>query len=93
MFMGKNDIIGDVMHKDKHGESSRISLFLAEKGLSLETIPVKNIDGKIVYLNNLARCEVKDHKPSDYYRINGQSTIYLNVYSGRMPTSTVSAAM
>lgn len=81
VFMGKNDIIGDVMHKDKHGESSRISLFLAEKGLSLETIPVKNIDGKIVYLNNLARCEVKDHKPSDYYRINGQSTIYLNVYS------------
>jgi len=81
VFMGKNDIVGDVMHTDKHGDKARISVFLSEKGKSLETIPIKNIDGKIVYLNNLARCEVKDHKPSSYYRINGQSTIYLNVYS------------
>ena len=81
VFMGKGDIIGDVMRTDASGEQSRISLFLYEKGVSLETIPVKNIDGKIVYLNNLARCEVKDHKPSSYYRINGQSTIYVNVYA------------
>lgn len=81
VFMGKNDIIGDVMHTDKDGNKSRISLFLAEKGLSLETIPIKSIDGKIVYLNSLARCEVKDHKPGNYYRINGQSTICLNVFA------------
>lgn len=81
VFMGRNVIIGDVMHTDENGERSRISLFLAEEGKSLETIPIKSIDGKIVYLNNLARCELKDHKPSSYYRINGQSTIYLNVFA------------
>ena len=81
VFMGRNDIVGDVMHTDKAGNKSRISLFLAERGLSLESIPVKNIDGKTVYLNNLARCEVRDHRPDSYYRINGQSTIYLNVYA------------
>lgn len=81
VFMGKNDIVGDVMQTDRQGTESRISVFLAEQGLSLETIPVKNIDGKIVYLNNLARCEVKDHLPQNYYRINGQATIYLNVFA------------
>ncbi len=80
-FIGKNDVVGDVMHSNDRGENSRISLFLTEKGIALEAMPVKTIDGKIVYLNNLARCEIKDRKPDSYYRINGQSTIYLTVYA------------
>lgn len=80
-FMGRNDIVGDVMHTNDKGENARISLFLTEKGMTLESMPIKTIDGKIVYLNNLARCEIKDRKPDSYYRINGQNTIYLTVYA------------
>lgn len=80
-FMGRNDIVGDVIHTNEKGEDSRISLFLTEKGMALESMPIKTIDGKIVYLNNLARCEIKDRKPDSYYRINGQHTIYLAIYA------------
>ena len=43
-------------------------------------MPVKNIDGTIVYLGDLASYEYKDRLPGSYYRLNGLSTIYLNVY-------------
>lgn len=81
VFIGKSDIVGDVIQTTDKGGKLRIPLFLVEQGKSIETIPVKMIDDKIVYLNNLAKCEVKDYLPDSYYRINGQSTVYLNIYA------------
>ena len=78
-YIGSENIVGDVMHVDENGERSRISLFLKQQGKSLEAMPVKNIDGKVVYLNNLATFEVKNVKPNNYFRINGMNTMYLNV--------------
>ncbi|MCR5313784.1 MAG: efflux RND transporter permease subunit, partial [Bacteroidaceae bacterium] len=80
-YMGNNDIIGDVMHTDRYGDKSRISLFLHEKGTSLESMPIKTIDDKIVFLNNLATFETKEYEPNNYFRINGQSTVYVSVYA------------
>ncbi|MBO5026250.1 MAG: efflux RND transporter permease subunit [Bacteroidaceae bacterium] len=91
-FLGRNDIIGDVMHTDENGEHARIALFLCIDGdmSSLESIPVKTIDDKIVYLNNLATCTYKEHDPDSYYRVNGMNTVYMNIsveedaYIGRL---------
>ena len=49
----------------------------------LETIPLKNLDGKIIYLNHLATCLRRDRDPNAYYRINGLNTVYMNVRADR----------
>lgn len=81
-FMGNADIIGEVTDNDIGGVPQRHALYLAvdKSGLPLERIPVKNVDGATIYMGDLARYEYKDKLPGSYYRLNGLSTIYLNVY-------------
>lgn len=80
-YLGRQDIIGEIIKTDKRGAEERISLFLSVEGEEslLESIPVKNINGKIIYLNNLTRCEYKDRDPDKYFRINGLNTVYMKV--------------
>lgn len=82
-YLGKEDIIGDVIHKDKKGERERItlSLMIEPDMKGFETIPVKTIGDKIVYLNNLATVTYKEKDPYNYYRVNGMNTVYMNVYA------------
>lgn len=49
----------------------------------LEQMPIKMVDGKMVYLNDLATFEYKDKLPDSYFRVNGMNTIYLNIYVDR----------
>ncbi len=81
--LGRQDIVGEVMRMDSEGQQIRTSLFLGvnAEDLHLESIPIKTIDGKIIYLNNLATCEQKERKPDSYYRVNGMNTVYMNVYA------------
>lgn len=80
-YLGRQDIIGDIIKTDKQGTEERMPLFLSVAGeiSLLESIPIKDINGKIIYLNNLARCEYKDRDPNTYFRINGLNTVYMNV--------------
>ena len=81
--LGRQDIVGEVMRMDSKGLQTRTSLFLGvnAEDLHLEAIPIKAVDGKIIYLNNLATCEQKERKPDSYYRVNGMNTVYMNVYA------------
>lgn len=81
-FMGRNDIIGEVLKSDVNGEKEKMALYLFTSKFShkLEEMPVGIIDGKTIYLNDLATYEYKDRLPDSYYRVNGLNTIYLNVY-------------
>lgn len=93
-YLGRQDIIGDIIKINKQAITERIPLFLAMDGEHqlLESIPVKTINGKIIYLNNLAKSEYKDRDPNTYYRINGMNTVYMNVFSEHdVSTSNVSA--
>ena len=76
-FMGREDIVGEVMHNQK-----RIDLFLTTDKFvkPLEEIPIGQVDGKTVYLNDLASYEYKNREPGSYYRVNGLNTIYMNIY-------------
>lgn len=80
-YMGRENIIGDVLRKDCQEGLSRITIQLSidPNKLSIESIPVKIIDGKIVYLNNLAKCQWREKNPNSYYRVNGMNTVYMNV--------------
>ncbi len=81
-YIGKADIIGEVTDNDIDGVPQRHALYLSvdKSGLPLERIPVKNVGGTTVYMGDLAKYEYKDKLPGSYYRLNGLSTIYLNVY-------------
>ena len=50
-----------------------------EKG-KFENIPVKNINGRIIRLSDVATISVKERIPSYYYRINGLNTINVTIY-------------
>lgn len=81
-FMGKADIIGEITDSDNDGVPQRHALYLAvdQFDLPLERIPVKNVGDAVIYMGDLAKYEYKDKLPGSYYRLNGLSTIYLNVY-------------
>ncbi len=82
-YLGRQDIVGDIIKRDRSGTRERISLFLAVDGKQglLESIPIKTIEGKIIYLNNLAKCEYRDREPWSYFRVNGMNTVYINVFA------------
>lgn len=81
-FMGRAEIIGDITTEDSKGLQERKALYLSVEqfGKPLEKMPVKNLDGNIIYMGDLASYEYKDRLPWSYYRLNGLSTIYLNIY-------------
>lgn len=76
-FIGREDIVGEVVHEGK-----RIDLFLTTDKFSkpLEQMPIGVVDGKTVYLNDLASYEYKNREPDSYFRVNGLNTIYLNIH-------------
>ena len=47
---------------------------------NLESLPVGNIDGRIVRLGDVATVRDRERTPERYYRINGLNTINLTVY-------------
>ena len=76
-FIGREDIVGEVVHEGK-----RIDLFLTTDKFCkpLEQMPIGVVDGKTVYLNDLASYEYKNREPGSYFRVNGLNTIYLNIH-------------
>ena len=79
-YTGREDVIGEVTT-----ESGRITIPLVltskERQGSFEAMPLKNIGGKTVYMNNLTQCSIREKQPDSYFRINGQNTLYINIYA------------
>lgn len=81
-FMGRAEIIGEVTVESVNGATERKALYLSVNQFDkpLERMPIKNVDGTLIYMGDLAAYEYKDRLPGSYYRLNGLSTIYLNIY-------------
>ena len=77
-FLGRADVVGEMRQP---GDSERRTVYLTTERFDkpLERMPIGMIDGKTVYLNDLATYEYKDRPPGSYYRVNGLNTIYLNI--------------
>lgn len=43
-------------------------------------IPIKSIQGKIIYLKNIVTLDYREARPSSYYRINGLNRININIF-------------
>lgn len=78
-FLGKSDVVGEIQPE---GQEEKRTLFLSTEkfGKPLEEMPISVVDGKMVYLGDLATYEYKDRLPDSYYRVNGLNTIYLNIH-------------
>ncbi|MCF0195673.1 MAG: efflux RND transporter permease subunit [Bacteroidaceae bacterium] len=78
-FLGKCDVVGKTQAM---GQEEKHTLYLTTEkfGGRLEEMPIGRVDGKTVYLNDLATYEYKDRLPGSYYRVNGLNTIYLNIH-------------
>lgn len=92
-FIGREDIVGEVVHQSVNGEKKRIDLYLTTDKFAkpLEQMPIGMVErpqtgeqspeiGKTVYLNDLASYEYKNREPERYFRVNGLNTIYLNIH-------------
>lgn len=81
-FSGREDVVGEI---SAEGGRVTVPLLLSskEERRRFEQMPLKNIGSKIVYLNNLATCNIRERKPGSYYRVNGMNTIYVNVYADK----------
>ena len=81
-FAGREDVVGEV---SAEGGRVTVPLLLSskEERRRFEQMPLKTVGGKIVYLNNLASCNIRERKPGSYYRVNGMNTVYVNVYADR----------
>ena len=87
-FLGRSDVIGELQPsgqtEDQGAAPVKRTLYLATEkfGKPLEEMPLGTVDGKTVYLADLATYEYKDRLPGSYYRVNGLNTIYLNIHVG-----------
>ncbi|MDR2805604.1 MAG: efflux RND transporter permease subunit [Dysgonamonadaceae bacterium] len=60
-------------------EETRIALIPENKDFRPEQISVKNIDGKIITLDQLVSVAYVEQEASSYYRINGLNSIYMAI--------------
>ena len=50
-------------------------------GPDIGKTPLATIDGKIIYLNDVAKFDYKKRQETSFYRINGLNTIYLSIFA------------
>lgn len=71
-YAGSDDVIGSI-------ESKAIILTTSSKGSKFGQIPIKNVDGRIIRLDDITKTVYKEREPSYYNRINGLNTINLSI--------------
>lgn len=47
----------------------------------LSDIPVKNANGHLIFLRDVARLDYREKEPDSYYRVNGLNCVYVNAYA------------
>ncbi len=68
------------------GNSIIVPVIVANPGLDRndpdwKNIPVKNLQGRIIYLGDLVKLHIVQQQPQSYFRINGLNTVFINIYS------------
>lgn len=80
-FLGQRSIVGDVDRIDRNDNKERITLLLETEplGSDIGKTPLTTIEGKIIYLDDIAKLDYKKRRESSFYRINGLNTINLSI--------------
>ena len=77
----RQNVVGNVTELDHDSVSQQITVLLGNgsEQVDFETIPVKNVNGRIILLRDVATVVYKEQPPAFYFRINGLNTINLTV--------------
>jgi multidrug efflux pump subunit AcrB len=72
---------GRIMNEDNDEQWIRIALMSEDRSRPFDPsiIQVKNIDGKIIYLNSIVKTTYEEEEVSSFFRINGLNSIYLSL--------------
>lgn len=81
-FLGLSDV------QNNSGQNIYCAVYIKPEAAALDelntaSIPVKKIDGKIVYLNELVKSVYQEQNPQSYFRIDGMNAITLAVYADK----------
>lgn len=82
-YFGEN-YLGIAYPQTPQAGSGMLPVLLKAQSLpNWQQIPVANIQGKIIYLGDVADISLQEQLPWSYHRINGQSTLMLSIYPER----------
>jgi multidrug efflux pump subunit AcrB len=72
---------GKILDENNDEQWIRLALIAEDKTLPFDPsiIQVKNINGKIIYLDNVVTTTYEEEEVSSYFRINGLNSIYLSL--------------
>ena len=77
--------LGNALIQFENGKADReISVILTHKvknQIDWNTIPIKKINNRIIYLKNIAKVTYKEGNVNAYYRVNGLNTVNMVVYA------------
>ncbi|MFI3264954.1 MAG: efflux RND transporter permease subunit [Rikenellaceae bacterium] len=80
-FLGRSSIIGDVDLQRTATKKERITLLLqTQMGRDLGSAPITSVEGRMIYLRDVATIESRERSAERYFRINGMNTINLTIY-------------
>ncbi len=80
-YLGKSDIIGDIDRIGGDGKRERVSLLLRTEELKrdITKVPLGNVDGKMIYLSDIATVDFKESSSKYFYRVNGENVVAMNI--------------
>jgi multidrug efflux pump subunit AcrB len=80
-YLGKEFLgTGRIIDENDDSQWIRIAMISEDRNMPFDpaAIQVKNIDGRIVYLDNLVKTSYEEEEASSFFRINGLNSIYLS---------------
>ncbi len=81
----------NIIGTSKVGRESMAITLKSQPEKDVLDIPIKNIDGRVIYLRDLATAQYKEMLPKSYSRINGLNTINLTIFANK-DVNTISVA-
>ena len=83
-YLQKRELGNALIQSENSKADQEITLVLTHKSeeqIDWNTIPIKKIHNRIIYLKNLANITYKEGKVNSYYRVNGLNTVNMVVYA------------
>lgn len=77
-YLGKGNVS---LHEGQSREMGMVLRFDREEEFSWNTIPIKKVGDRVIYLGDIADIRFKEQIPNSYFRINGLNTINMVIFS------------
>ena len=83
-YLQKRELGNALIQSENNSSDQEIALVLTHKPenqINWNSIPIKKIQNRIIYLKNIAKVTYKEGDVDAYYRINGLNTVNMAIYA------------